>query len=280
MSLVAHTYGKGRVRVLRLNKTGDRHEVRELTVQAMMKGDFGRIFTDADNGKAVSTDTVKNTINIVAREHLDLDTEAFCQVACQRFLDRYPQISEIEITAHETKWARLSVDGTPHPHSFVLDGNGKPFATVKAPRGEPMTTTSGISDFTFMKTTESGWDKFAKDSYTTIPETRDRICATSLEASWVWKAKPADYAKSNTLILDTMLGVFATTYSESVQDSLYRMATAALDTVPEIETISLAAPNKHYLLMNLSAFDLTNDNRVFLPTDEPYGQIECTVGRG
>ena len=32
--------------------------------------------------------------------------------------------------------------------------------------------------------------------------------------------------------------------------------------------------------MNLSAFGLDNNNDVFLPTDEPHGQIECTVGRG
>ena len=42
----------------------------------------------------------------------------------------------------------------------------------------------------------------------------------------------------------------------------------------------MACPNKHYLLMDLSRFGLDNDNRVFLPTDEPHGQIECTVGRG
>ena len=80
-------------------------------------------------------------------------------------------------------------------------------------------------------------------------------------------------------ILETMLEVFATTYSASVQDSLYRMGLAALATVPEIADSHLAAPNKHYLPIDLSRFDMTNDNVVFLPTDEPHGQIECTVAR-
>jgi urate oxidase len=77
-----------------------------------------------------------------------------------------------------------------------------------------------------------------------------------------------------------MIEVFATTYSESVQDSLYRMGEKALSEVPEISEVSMACPNKHYLLMNLAPFGLDNDNQVFLPTDEPHGQIECTVGRG
>jgi urate oxidase len=76
-----------------------------------------------------------------------------------------------------------------------------------------------------------------------------------------------------------MLKVFATTYSASVQDSLYRMGTAALAAVPEMSDISMACPNKHYLLINLSPFGLENNNQVFVATDEPHGQIECTVGR-
>ena len=38
-----------------------------------------------------------------------------------------------------------------------------------------------------------------------------------------------------------MLKVFATTYSESVQDSLYRMGTAALAAVPELIDITWPA---------------------------------------
>ena len=38
----------------------------------------------------------------------------------------------------------------------------------------------------------------------------------------------------------------------------------------------MARPNMHYILMNLSAFGMDNNNDVFLPTDEPHGQIECT----
>ena len=72
---------------------------------------------------------------------------------------------------------------------------------------------------------------------------------------------------------------FAGTYSNSVQDSLYRMGEAALAAVPEISEISLACPNKHYILMSLKPFGIENRNQVFLPTDEPHGQIECTVAR-
>ena len=279
MVLVSNTYGKGRVRVMRIKRDTDWHEVRELNVKAMLTGDFAAAFTHADNAKVVSTDTIKNVVNVVARENLALDTEPFCKAVAERFLERYPQVASAEVTAHETKWVRMNVGGQPHAHSFVLDSNGQPFARVTASR-ENVATVSGLDSFTFMKSTQSGWDKYSLDPYTTIKQTRDRMCATSMQASWRWQALPADYPATNATILQTMLEVFAGTYSESVQDSLYRMAEAALAAVPEIADISLACPNKHYLLMSLTAFDLDNDNQVFLPTDEPHGQIECTIARG
>jgi urate oxidase len=278
--LIKNRYGKGRVRVMRIHREADSHEVSQLNVKAMIEGDFARAYTDGDNSTSVSTDTIKNVVNVIARENTSLCTEEFCQVLGQKYLDTYPQVASVAITAHETKWSRLSFGGKPHPHSFVLDSNGKPFVEITAMRDGSSTLTSGIDGFTFMKSTQSGWENYVKDAYTTIPPTNDRMCATSMVASWKWSAKPQNYPATNAKILDTVLEVFGTTYSKSVQDSLYRMGEAALSAVPEISEISMACPNMHFIPMNLSAFGLDNDNDVFLPTDEPHGQIECTVGRG
>ncbi|MCX8256010.1 Uricase [Beijerinckiaceae bacterium RH AL1] len=279
MTLVMNRYGKGRVRVMRLTRDTPRHEPRELTVEAIIEGDFGRAYTAADNSTSVSTDTTKNLINVVAHDNLDLPTELFCKAVTERFFRDYPQVEKCTVTAKETKWTRLVIDGKEHPHSFTLDSNGKPFAVVIATRAG-LKTVSGIEGFTILKTTDSGWANFYQDPLTTILPATDRMASTSLVASWDWTRAPADYPAANTKILDAMVEVFATTYSNSMQDSLYRMGTAALEAVPEIATVSLAAPNKHYLPMNLAVFDRPFDGTLFLPTDEPHGQIECTVGRG
>ncbi|CAN5320825.1 urate oxidase [soil metagenome] len=280
MPLIMNRFGKGRVRIMRIHRDGDKHEVSQLSVKAMLEGDFARAYTDADNSTSTSTDTIKNIVNVVARENTALSTEEFCQVLAKRYLDLYPapQVMSVTITAHETKWSRLSIDGTPHPHSFVLDSNGKPTVEVVATRAG-MTMSSGLDGFTFMKTTQSGWENFFADKYSTIQPTNDRMCATAMVASWKWSGKPASYPATNAKILEILLKEFATTYSPSVQNSLYRMGEKALAAVPEISEISMACPNIHFILMNLSAFGMDNNNDVFLPTDEPHGQIECTVGR-
>jgi len=279
MPLISQTHGKGRVRVLRIARHPDgTQSVRELSLHVMLRGDFARSYTDADNARTLSTDTMKNLVNIVAREEPDTPNEPFLHAICRRFLARYETVEGVTVAAHETRWARMTAGGAPAAHAFTLDGNGRPYARVTATRGTAETE-SGISGLTFMKSTASGWAGFWKDSYTTIPPTDDRIAATALDARWTWTAEPGSHEAANAAVLDTMLAVFAGTYSHSLQDSLYRMAEAALARVPEIGRVSLAAPNKHYLLVDLSPFGLTNENRVFLPTDEPHGQIECVVGR-
>src|SRR6202022_2295196 len=188
--LIKKRYGKGRVRVMRIHRDGGRHEVSQLNVKVMIEGDFARTYTHADNSTSVSTDTIKNVVNIVARENTGLCTEEFCQGLAKKYLDLYPKVTSFAGTAHETKWSRLSFGGKPHPHSFMLDSNGKPSVEVTATRGGS-TLISGIDGFTFLKSTQSVWEDYVKDPYTTLKETNDRICATNMVASWKWSGRPS-----------------------------------------------------------------------------------------
>lgn len=274
MRLTRNTYGKAGVHVMRVHREGAYNEVRELSVQAMLEGDFAAAYTDGDNGRVVATDTIKNIVNIVARENLRAAAEVFAERLAARLLDRYSHVARATIACRETRWPRADS----HPHHFVLDGNGLGTTTVAATRDNAVVT-SGIDGFTFMKSTEAGWVGYVQDEYTTLPETTDRIVATAMTASWTWNAAPADYERTNALILRTMLAEFAATYSRGVQDSLFRMAGRALEAVPEMDTVTMACPNKHYIPVDLSRFGLSADNCVFTATDEPHGQIECTVTR-
>jgi urate oxidase len=60
---------------------------------------------------------------------------------------------------------------------------------------------------------------------------------------------------------------------------LYAIGEAALASVPEIDSIELTMPNKHYLLADLSRFGKDNPNEIFVPIDEPHGTIEARLRR-
>jgi urate oxidase len=243
----------------------------------MLEGDFGSSYTAGDNSKVVPTDTIKNTINALAKKHLGDETERFGLVLGKHFL-RFPQIRRVTIEILEHEWQRLDVNGKPHPHSFRSGGDAQRFARVVSDR-EKQTVQSGIHDLIILKSTQSGFAGYPRDEFTTLKETSDRILGTSFSATWNFAADPGDYRVTNNAILTAMLEVFAENYSSSAQATLYEMGEAALSVCAEISVIELAMPNKHCLLIDLSPFGLENKNEVFVPTDEPHGQIEATVAR-
>jgi urate oxidase len=130
-----------------------------------------------------------------------------------------------------------------------------------------------------LKSAGSGFAGFPRDEFTTLPEMQDRILATKMKAAWSWKPAPQSFSRSNRAILAAMLKVFASTYSPSVQATLFQMGEAALQAEPGISRVHLVMPNLHCLLVNLAPFGLENKNEIFVPTDEPHGQIEATVVR-
>lgn len=278
MRLIQHNYGKARVRVLKVMRAGRVHSLKELEVQVMLQGSFEASYTKADNRLVVATDSVKNTVNILARQKLGPDTEAFGVLLGGHFLKTYKHVSRVEVRLSEHCWNRISVGGRPHPHSFLEKSAARPFAKIVATRKET-TVQSGIEELFILKSTASGFENFLRDEFTTLPETDDRICATKLKATWTYTRKPKSYARTNGKILDAMLAVFAKNFSPSVQVTLFQMGQAALKVAPEISRIHLAMPNKHFLLIDLKPFGLKNQNELFLPTEEPFGLIEGTVAR-
>jgi urate oxidase len=279
MKLVHHQYGKARVRVMKVARGEECHSLKELDISIMLQGNFDASYTKADNKLVVPTDTMKNTVNILAREKLGDETERFGITLGRHFIDKYPQVETAEVRLTERCWERIAVRGEPHAHGFNEKGPAKPFAEVTCTRKSTIVQ-SGIKDLMILKTTESGFEGYdLKDKFTTLPETKDRIFATQLRANWLYSAQPVSYSEANARILDAMLTVFADTYSPSVQVTLFQMGEAALKAVPEISKVSLVMPNKHCLLVNLAPFGLDNRNELFVPTDEPHGQIEGTVAR-
>jgi urate oxidase len=67
-----------------------------------------------------------------------------------------------------------------------------------------------------------------------------------------------------------------------LQETLFLMGSAVVDTLPGVAEVRFSAPNKHHFLVDFSGFDvdgLENNGEVFVAADRPYGLIECTVLR-
>jgi urate oxidase len=279
MKVISQQYGKARVRVMKILKDGPVHSIKELTVKALLDGPtYGPSYSQADNSMVVPTDTVKNTINCLAHDSLGADAEPFAVLLADHFTSKYDHVDRVLVEIDERVWARETIDGAPHPHTFSKAGSATPFVKLSKVNGATVLE-SGIKDLIILKSTEAGFADYPKCEFTTLPETWERIVATSLAATWKWSAVPESYTKANAEILKSFMKPFAEKYSKSVQQNLWDMGVAALEAVPEISEIKLAAPNLHCNLLDLSKFGRTNVHTLFVPTDEPHGQIEVTIGR-
>ena len=278
-SLERNRYGKHRVRVLRVIKDAPEHEVCELEADLLLAGDLDGAYYSPDNTSVVPTDTVKNTIHALAHDSLGASRTKFAQVLGAHFLERYGHLSGVCVELRERRWGRMSLAGRTHPHAFVAQQNGQWFARCEFQRGQQSLLRAGIREHLIMKTTGSGFEGYHQCEFTTLPPTNDRILATRLSAEWEFSDAGADDAKVDAAFLTSAYEVFAETYSPSVQRTLFQMGEAFLASEMSVKRVEIKMPNVHFLGLDLSRVGRPGQNRVFLPTDEPHGEIEAVIAR-
>jgi urate oxidase len=276
--LTHNAYGKSDVRLTKVTRHGARNDVKELSVAVQLEGDFAAAYTQGDNSRLIATDSMKNAVYVLAKDHPLTDIETFGQALGRHFMESYSHIARATIDLEMKAWERITVNGEEHPHAFMGGRTEKRTCRVMlSPSGERIE--SGLTDLLLLKTTDSSFAGFIRDRYTTLPETDDRIFATMLTARWRYGMPAVEWDECHQLIRRTLLEMFADHESLSVQHTLHAMGSAALEACAQIDEINLEMPNQHRVLVNLEPFGLTNRNEIFVPTDEPFGLIRGTLSR-
>jgi len=274
--LAWNRYGKSRVRLVKLRRARDPHEIVDLTIDVQLEGAFDAVYVDGDNASCHATDTMKNTVYALARQDPIAHVESFALRLADHFAAK-PEVTRTRISAIEHRWDRLQAGGRPHPHAFVQPGGEQWTAVVTRDRARSEVV-SGLTNLVVLKSTDSAFAGFPRDAYTTLPEASDRILATSVTASWRYRSPSADFAARDG-IRAALVETFATHDSQSVQHTLYAMGEAALGACADLDEITLTLPNRHHLLVDLTPFGLDNPNEIFVATDQPFGLIEATIRR-
>jgi urate oxidase len=279
-------YGKAETRVVRIYRDTPRHQIRDLNVSTALRGGFADAHIAGDQRDVLPTDTQKNTVFAFAKEVGVTSIEEFGLALADRLLTATPAADGARIEIDEYPWDRIEIDGTGHDHSFVRSGGGVRTTVVTVDgRGDQRIAqvVSGIKDLVVLKSTGSEFHGFLKDEYTTLPETTDRILATSLVTQWRYDQRDGptaiEFDTSYAAIRALLLKRFAEIHSLALQQTLYGMGEAVLEQRPEVAEISFSAPNKHHFLSDLSPFGLDNPGEVFHAADRPYGLIEASVVR-
>jgi urate oxidase len=279
--LVQSAYGKSRIRLVQIARHGDRHDLSDLTIAIRFEGEYDESYTTGDNAGVLPTDTMKNTVYALAARHGIQEPEAFGLTLATHFLERNPRLTDVRIDVSARTWDRLRSGGPADDgdgHAFIGCGPDMRTASVGVDRTRTIIA-GGVRDLLILKSSRSAFAGFLKDGFTTLPETQDRLLATSLTATWNYRPGAIDHGPVWRKVRQVLLESFAAHNSASVQHTMYAMGNAVLAEVPDVAVIHLVMPNKHHIPVDLSRFGLENRNEIFVATDEPHGLIEATIAR-
>lgn len=235
---------------------------------------------------------MKNTVYLLAKQNPVTPPELFGSILASHFPEKYPHIHAAHVKIITHRWTRMTIDGKPHPHSFLRDGAETRNAEVVCKRGAGIIVRSGIQGLLVLKSTGSAFHGFVRDEYTSLGETWDRILSTEVDANWRWRLfKTLNDVKSNILLFDKAwesarnitLKTFSDDDSASVQATMYKMANEILAAVPEVNNVDYTLPNKHYFEIDMEWHkglkNTGKDAEVYVPQSGPNGLIKCTVSR-
>jgi len=288
--LAGHQYGKAENRVVRFQRDSPRHEIVDLNVSSVLRGDFADAYLTGDQSKVLPTDTQKNVVYAFSKrfgqEGGVASVEAYGVDLARHFVDTTGPVTGSRIEIDSYPWTRATVAGREHDHTWTRSGSEvrTVAVTVQGEGAEQVThVVAGLKDLTLLKSTGSAFKDFLVDGYTTLQPTEDRVMATSLVASWRYDetclAEGFDFDAAYADVKQVMVGQFATVQSLALQQTLWHMGSAAIETVPAVVEVRLAAPNKHHFLYDVERFGLENPGEVFHADDRPYGLIQATIAR-
>ena len=186
--MLAHSsYGKERVRLVQVLRGPDRHDLRDLTVAVRFEGEYEASYTDGDNRDVLPTDTMKNTVYALAAQRaVSASPRSFGIALARHFLERNGRLARVRIEMTEHRWGRIPKRRAParaRRSSSRVPTRGR---RSSRPRGTVSTSRPALPTSLSSSRRDSAFSGFPRDEFTTLPETRDRLLATSLTATWVY----------------------------------------------------------------------------------------------
>lgn len=270
-------YGKAEVRLVKITRDTQRHQIEDLNVTSQLRGDFSDCHINGDNSQVVATDTQKNTVYGFAKDGVGTPEEFLGRLA-RHFTEDFEWVQGGRWAAEKYFWNRIE----DHDHAFVRN-KSEVRTTVLEVRDGVTSVVAGVKDLTVLKSTGSEFHGYPKDRFTTLKETQDRILATDVTARWRYEdeavAAGIDYDALYQAVTEKLLHQFSEVHSLALQQTMFAMGQAVLDAHPEIAEIRMSLPNNHHFVVDLEPFGQENPNEVFFAADRPYGLIEATIQR-
>uniref|UniRef100_A0A3Q2CAL4 Uricase n=1 Tax=Cyprinodon variegatus TaxID=28743 RepID=A0A3Q2CAL4_CYPVA len=177
-------YGKNAVKVMFIKRQGRHHYLIELNANVEITLKSRKDYLTGDNSDIIPTDTIKNTVHALAKIKGVNTIEQFSLDLCHHFLTSFNHVLRAKVYMEEAPWKRLNKNGVEHAHAFIYSPEACRFCDVEQNLGGTPVVHSGVKDMKVLKTTQSGFEGFLRDRFTTLQETKDRVFCTTVYSRW------------------------------------------------------------------------------------------------
>jgi urate oxidase len=215
-------------------------------------------FTEGDNGQVVATDSMKNFLLREAGSFEGSVTEELLAYLSERFLEKYPHIDAVEISADRIPFQPTLVPG---PGGFYDSGlvfrrsRGEcASAGLSVARGESgsriVSHWCGLTGLQLIKVSGSSFYGFIRDEYTTLPEARDRPLFIFLDIFWKYEdAGDAVGPEAGRYVAAEQIGdiahnVFYEFATPSIQHLIWLIGQRILTRFPQLAEVRFESNNR------------------------------------
>ena len=271
-------YGKGDVIVYRLNRDGvvseGKNPVFGASVLMLIYGDaFWPTYTTGDNTGLIATDSMKNFIQRETLNFAGDDIESLCRFLGTKFLDTYPQVEGVQISATEIPYASVSN----RKSSFTPSGPERAATRLEILRNGIVEVASGIQGFRMLRLNGSAFHGFVRDQYTTLPDIRNRPLHMWLDLEWTYIR--AEFAFNQGRVTQAVRKIVYETFegleSGSIQQIIYQTGQKILSEISEIAEVHLEANNRTWDTI----VERGGERGVYTDARPPYGCLGLRLKR-
>lgn len=240
-------YGKGDVIVYRLKRDGKTASggspVFGANITILVYGDaFWSTYTTGDNTGLIATDSMKNFVQREILNYDGSDLEGCCRFLGAKFLDLYPQVEGVQMSAVEIPYAALPNSDV----AFAPAGPDRATARLELNRDGVVEIASGIQGFKLLRLGGSAFHGFVRDEYTTLPDIANRPLHMWLDLEWLYTDSSAGFSSGavTAAVRRIVREVFHGFKSGSIQQVIYQIGTKMLADIPGIAEVHLEANNR------------------------------------
>lgn len=255
-----------------------------MNIKVAVKGEqFFTSFTEGDNSLVVATDSMKNFILRHAADYTGATMEGFLEYASRCFLETYPQMTGVRMSAEQVPFEQIRVGNTngivPSDLVFKYSHNESASATFVLEReGHCINVAehqSGVMNLRLIKVKGSGFSGFVRDEYTTLPETSDRPLFIFLNIHWKYTETEdgLDDTRGNYVDAEQIRDIAATVFHEhnspSIQHLIYLIGLRVLHNFSQLAEVSFESNNRTWETIVETVAE--GPGSVFTEPRPPYG---------